>query len=312
MKQVTRAALIVPLFAVTHLRAQDIRLSRKLLHSTVRIETLKSDGAHVGTGFFYLFARQEGGGGIPCIVTCAHLISGATDGRLYFSVRGEEPFKRKAPIPPLQLPQFEKLWIKHPDGKTDLAVFPVLPFMTLLKNAGATLDIIPFDDTILPTEKELSESSVFVDIKMIGYPIGIWDAHHNLPVVRRGMTATDLTVDYNGRPEFLVDTAIFPGSSGSPILIAEEGARSYGVSYMRVPDQLRLLGIVYAQHQFTATGGVEVVTVPSAFDMKARTSVPANLALVIKAEKLREFEPVLKKLAGIQEKEANKPSEATP
>lgn len=275
------------------------RMSRELLHATVRIEAQSTNGLCVGTGFFYIFRTTNGN--IPVIVTCSHVINGASAGVIYFASAGDEPFQRKVAQEPIAFQNFESLWLKHPDGKTDLAVMPIAPYMKQLADKGVNLDFIPFDDSLLPSESELKDSSIFVSIKMIGYPIGIWDAHNNLPVVRTGMTATDLSVDYNGEPEFLVDTAVFPGSSGSPILYADEGTPAFmGGAYMQTPGKLLLLGIVAQEFQFPAVGGVQVVNVPTAFDLKATTMIPANLAIVIKSSKLREFEPVLKAMANTQ------------
>jgi Trypsin-like peptidase domain len=284
--------------------AADIpRLSRELLHATVRIEAQSTNGKCVGTGFFYSFKTTNGD--IPVIVTCSHVINGAKTGVIYFASAGNEPFQRKVAQEPLVFQNFESLWLKHPDGKTDLAVMPIAPYMRQLADKGVNLDFIPFDDSLLPSESELKDSSIFVSIKMIGYPIGIWDAHNNLPVVRTGMTATDLSVDYNGEPEFLVDTAVFPGSSGSPILYADEGTPAFiGGAYIQTPSKLLLLGIVAQEFQFPATGGVQVVNVPTAFDLKATTMIPANLAIVIKSSKLREFEP---ELEAIIESQKNSP-----
>jgi len=44
---------------------------------------------------------------------------------------------------------------------------------------------------------------------MIGYPSGLWDTKNNLPIVRKGITATTPYFDYNGKREFLVDIAAF-------------------------------------------------------------------------------------------------------
>lgn len=61
---------------------------------------------------------------------------------------------------------------------------------------------------------------------MIGYPNGLWDSQNNLPIIRRGITATSVKKDYNGKKEFLIDAAVFPGSSGSPVFIFNEGSYS--------------------------------------------------------------------------------------
>ncbi len=159
------------------------------------------------------------------------------------------------------------------------------------------------DEALIPTETELPKYGVFQEVKFIGYPIGIWDEKNNLPVARRGMTATDPAVDYNGRAEFLVDAAVFPGSSGSPVYIANEGMNFFDGG-LYAGSRIRFLGILYALYQYTSEGRIEIVTIPTAFDAKVKTQIPANLGLVIKAERLNAFKGVFEQLVKTQEEAA--------
>jgi len=58
---------------------------------------------------------------------------------------------------------------------------------------------------------QLGELSAIEDIIMIGYPDGIWDSINNQPIIRRGITATQPKNNFNGKQEFLIDAACFPG-----------------------------------------------------------------------------------------------------
>jgi hypothetical protein len=193
---------------------------------------------------------------------------------------------------PLILPQFEQIWIQHPDTNVDLVVMPLAPIFRTLEAQGKTVDFVPMGEDLIPSQAELSKSGVFQEVKFIGYPIGIWDEKNNLPVIRRGMTATDPTIDYNGRGEFLIDAAVFPGSSGSPVYIAEEGGRviiTDGGAATFGGLQFKFLGILYAVKEYDSEGKVNIVTIPTAFDVKIKTGIPANLGLVIKANRLADF-----------------------
>ena len=53
----------------------------------------------------------------------------------------------------------------------------------------------------------MSELSAIEEIIMIGYPVGIWDSANNMPIVRKGITATRPDIDYEGRKEFMIDAA---------------------------------------------------------------------------------------------------------
>lgn len=61
----------------------------------------------------------------------------------------------------------------------------------------------------------------YSDRPIFGYPRGFYDRLNLLPVARRAITATPISVDYEGRPEFLMDASVFPGSSGSPVFVVK-------------------------------------------------------------------------------------------
>ena len=291
-------------------RSEETRpmLSRALLHNTVRIESVKPDGTHVGTGFFYTFRGADTNSFIPAIVTCWHVVSDSTLGHLHFALGSSNALSRLQDHFTVSIPQFAQNWLRHPDTNVDLAVMPLAPIMELLKAQDKHLDISPINAGLIPDAAELPKYGVFQEIKFIGYPIGIWDEKNNLPLVRRGMTATDPVVDYNGRTEFLIDAAVFPGSSGSPVYIANEGMTFFD-GQLRAGGQLRFLGILYGVYQHTSEGRVEVVRIPTAFDFKANTPIPANLGLVIKASRLKDFEALFEQIVKKEEALARRTAE---
>lgn len=58
-------------------------------------------------------------------------------------------------------------------------------------------------------------------VEFIGYPEGLYDSVNCLPIARRGMMATLGYIDYEGKPEFLIDATVLTGSSGSPVFMAQ-------------------------------------------------------------------------------------------
>ena len=91
---------------------------------------------------------------------------------------------------------------------------------------------------------------------MIGCPNGISDSVNNLPIIRRGITATSIANHYNGKDEFMVDMACFPGSSGSPVFIynrngyLDRRTNSYNMGKQR----FLLVGILYTGSQIANNG----------------------------------------------------------
>lgn len=147
---------------------------------------------------------------------------------------------------------------------------------------------IAFEAGSTITQAELRDLSALEDIVMIGYPNGIWDSVNNMPVIRRGITATHPKLDYEGRPEFMIDAACFPGSSGSPVVLYNAGTYATR-DEIHLGSRVKLLGVLYAGPQHTAAGELQVVTVPTQQKLVAFSRIPNNLGLVIKATKLEAF-----------------------
>ena len=190
----------------------------------------------------------------------------------------------------------EPSWIDHPDPSVDLVAIPLAPLLRKLEQSK----IFPFwatiDTSIIPSTEQLSTLTPLEDVLMIGYPNGIWDDVNNLPIFRRGVTATACNRNYRGRPEFLVDAAVFPGSSGSPVFIFNEG--SYSVpGGLAMGNRLWMIGIVYAVHLHTAQGEIKTITIPTQTRSIALSGIPNHLGICIHAARILEFEPVLRKLA---------------
>ena len=99
-----------------------------------------------------------------------------------------------------------------------------MPFFALLSSLDLphgvkALDYQWVDTNLAPNEETVLDIGLVEEILFVGYPSGISDQFHNLPVARRGITATPASVDYEGRPVFLIDASVYPGSSGSPVFI---------------------------------------------------------------------------------------------
>jgi hypothetical protein len=188
---------------------------------------------------------------------------------------------------------FEKRWVRHPDREVDLCIMPLEPILNEMRRQSVNLYSAPFNRSHIPTAEILAEMRAVEDIIMIGYPNGLWDKVNNLPIFRKGITATHPRFHYNGREEFLIDAACFPGSSGSPVIHADVG------NYVRSGrifkgDVVMLLGVLYAAPQHTINGDIEMISVPTAQKSMAVSRIPNNLGVVINAGKVLDFDKVIK------------------
>lgn len=129
---------------------------------------------------------------------------------------------------------------------------------------------------------------------MIGYPNGIWDFKNNMPIVRRGITATNPKLDYNGLPIFIIDCACFPGSSGSPVLIFNQGSYTDARGNINLgTGRVILLGVLFAGPQHIAEGEIKTIDLPLKQAQISLSHIPNNLGFVVKAQKLFDFRPLL-------------------
>ena|SRR5437870_8666261 len=118
------------------------------------------------------------------------------------------------------------------------------------------------------------------------YPSGLWDSVNNSPLIRRGISATHPLVNYEGKKEFVIDAACFPGSSGSPVFLFEDGMYRSDANSYTPGSRIALLGVLYAGPQFTAEGRLEARPIPHNFAPTPITSVPMNLGFVIHADEV--------------------------
>jgi len=272
----------------------------QLVHSTLRIECETPQGVSSGSGYYFAFLEKENGFHVPCIVTNKHVIRGATKGKFYLSVKKEDGSPDLGKHFPVVFENFEAMWIGHPDPSVDLAVFPLGPIFHSAEQQGLKLHYVMLGKANTADKPLLDSLPTMEEIIMIGYPNGIWDETHNLPIIRKGITATHPKLSYNGKPEFMIDAACFPGSSGSPVFLANIGSFVNDRGALCAGTRIALLGTLYAGPQHTATGEVRVVNVPTANKPISISSIPNNLGLVIHANKLNDFEPVLEDIVAKQ------------
>jgi hypothetical protein len=271
--------------------------SEQLSFSTARIECETAQGISTGTGFFFQFL-DDGNTHVPAFVTNRHVIKGALRGKFHLTLADESGAPLTGKHLGLILENFESRWIGHPDPSVDLCIMPIAPLLQEAAQSGHRFFYIPLNNGLIPTADEMAGLTAMEDVIMIGYPNGIWDSVNNMPIIRRGVTATHPALDYEGRKEFMVDAACFPGSSGSPVFLYNVGGWAMKGGGMAVGTRIKLLGALYAGPQHTATGEIQIVNVPTQQTPVAISRIPNNLGLIIKSSRLVEFDDVIRKLAG--------------
>ncbi len=265
----------------------------QLIHTTVRIDCWRNDGSGMsGTGFFFKFCERETQN-VPAIITNKHVIDGASQGAVYLSVQDAHGAPLYGEHLTIRIDDFQKRWIPHPLPDVDLAALPLAPLMRLAEQDGKQIFFITMNKDTLADAEFLKSLVAVEDILMVGYPNGLWDAKNNLPIVRRGITATAPYIDFEGRREFMIDCACFPGSSGSPVMLYNLGYHINKDGGMNIGSgRVKLLGVLWGGPSHTAEGSIKAVPVPHAMGINVFSRVPNNLGYCVKATELLAFEEV--------------------
>lgn len=263
--------------------------------STTKLVVIKNSGEiSIGTGFFFYLRKNENEIW-PLLVTNRHLIED-------WQIVNFNVLKADQKDEPL-IGDSEEFLIRHSDGswishpRMDLSVFPIHQIIDRKQSSGVKLYFKYIPSELIPTKDNINMISSIEDILMIGYPDGMSDSKNNLPIVRRGITATDYKIDYEGEKEFLIDASIFKGSSGSPILICNIGSFNNADGELCLGNRIIFLGIQYRgefskyQHNiYIRNTADEFVNAPDILSTYFN-----DLGFCVKSECLLDFKSILEK-----------------
>lgn len=269
---------------------QPTSLSEQLLFTTVRIETEYASGdLSRGTGFFFNFPVDEQHS-MPVIITNRHVVRNGRKGRfcVHEAVGVDANALPADASDSIELDNFESRWTGHPDPNVDLCGMLFQPLVLSAQQQGKSLYTKQFRVEDILSDERMADLTAAEDILMIGYPNALWDESNNMPLLRRGITSSHPGLDFCGKPEFVIDCACFPGSSGSPVVLFNSGSyvsKSGGI--MLGGGRFALLGVLHAGPHMTAEGDIVIGTpVQTGTTPMSRTNLMINLGYVIKAREI--------------------------
>lgn len=216
-------------------------ISTQLLFTTVPIWVRKQSGTVTGTAFLYnVPVPNDPGRSIPLLVTNHHVVEGAQEGVIELVERaGDQPQMQKRVRAKIE----SQLLLARVDPKLDVALVPIGPLLNQLDGAKRPVFFRSISPDLIPTTEALNDLAAVEEIVFIGYPSGLRDERNSTPLIRRGITATPAWNDFGGDPVFLIDAGVYPGSSGSPVLIFNQGAYATKDG-LTVGNRLLFLGMV--------------------------------------------------------------------
>jgi hypothetical protein len=204
----------------------------------------------------------DGDNSATLLVTNKHVLAGSD--RATITVHAEVDGKPDELIRLHLEYNFEEI-IQHPDSEVDLCAMNISAVAAEAFLLGKRLKYTQVLSGNVPTPDEWDNLDAIEEVTMVGCPNGIYDEVNNLPIVRRGVTSSNPSKKYNGKSEFLVDMACFPGSSGSPIFLYNPNGYLDRVSnsYIMGSPRIKLLGVLYAGPRLTNTGQIILGVAPT-------------------------------------------------
>ncbi len=202
-----------------------MKLDDKLNTISTKITTISKFGKSQGTGFFYQELEENNNEWVKIknlwLVTNKHVlfVNDSLPETLTFYLRSRK--NSQISWYPIELKKEDlKKRIKiHKNQYVDIATIEILDIISeLYKDVNNNL--IPWTAV---SEKDLPENTK-VDIEVsdetlsIGYPKEFYDRLNLFPIIKSGIIASRWGGFFNGNPYFLIDSKLFPGSSGSLII----------------------------------------------------------------------------------------------
>lgn len=262
-------------------------LADQLLYATCRIEaTGRPDGGRVGTAFWY--RHRHGDKFAHFLVTNWHVVEGSESTKTTVHLKdASDSSVVNGCGSVLPLPG-QTEWFQHPDGQ-DIGV------LALAHTLNNDVFIRYLSEDVVRDPDFLARAYTAVeDVVMVGYPNGLWDTKNNYPIVRRGTTASHPAVSFKGTPQGVLDIAVFPGSSGSPVFImrrsdALDAGAGIAVGVPKGREQrpeVTWLGILWGGPVEDGDGTIAAVPIAELGATSNRNSQRLHLGYYIKAQEV--------------------------
>ena len=214
-----------------------------------------------GTGFFMQMSKEVGD---RLLITNWHVVEDLRSIR-FLMHRSPQVYdaSKSSKFVEINLKDAQRRWIRHPDPVVDLCAANLYD-LCLDARISDTIASAPFLLDEIPSEENLRELRAVEEVVMVGYPNACIDEVNNLPLIRKGITASHPAVDFNGERKAAVDIACFLGSSGSPVVLLNEGQWFDRKGGMFHGSRCWLLGVLFEAEYLEIDGSPNIQKIPSA------------------------------------------------
>lgn len=249
-------------------------------YTTIKLETIDIENKlHSATGFFY-----KNDNNCHYIITNKHVVENIVSIR--FLIHKCDPFSNpilgedgKQGINYSWDENMKKNCLFHKDPNVDLcAIYADWLFKSPALSKGFFMKALSRKH--IPTKEQVDILDAIEDVIMIGYPDGVIDFANNMPIFRKGITATQYKIDFAGKKEFVIDIPVLGGSSGSPVILYNYNKVITENNKIQIVKRLSLLGINRAGFYYAF--GLDKTK-------KENTPIFSNLAIAIKSERILEL-----------------------
>lgn len=266
-------------------------ISNELIYSTIRLVCMNEKTTSVGTAFFMTHYYNETN--VTALITNKHVVMDEENGNeiydnAYFYLsrkHNENSYK-------IEVNDLKSRLVFHKDTNVDLCFIFVNDIINEIQNNGISFEYRTLNTDFIINDEEIKILNPIESIIMIGYPIGLIDLVNNKPLIRQGITATSFIYDYNGKKEFVIDCACFPGSSGSPVFLKyvglgkEDNSAGFTIGFT---VKYKLIGVLYAGPRYSVNGEIIDSNIPCNVKSYAVTKSMVNLGYVIKPLRIMEL-----------------------
>lgn len=170
------------------------------------------------------------------ILTNRHVFDGKDGVHLRFNTRDG---KSEIVAQSLSFPSRALRWLAHPNKKVDLALLNVNPQVLI----DRSIDYVFFNEEIFAFQRNFSRMGIAVgdETYILGFPMGFAGSVQNFPYAKAGIVSRFDQELLRKHKAFLVDSSIFPGNSGGPVILKPA---TMAFRDTKVVSSPRLLGVV--------------------------------------------------------------------